>query len=284
MASKQKTGVVDVGGGMRGVYAAGVFDRCIDDDVSFDVALGVSAGSANVASFLSGQLGRNFAFYIEYSSRKEYMGLSNFITKDTYIDLDYIYSTLTDEGGENPFDFDAFMANPTDWRVVACDAQTGQVKYFDRDDVARNNYGILKASSAIPVVCHPYKVAGREYFDGALGDVVPIQKAYQMGCTKVVLILTRLRDSIRSGDADRMLARLLARKYPLAAQRLRARAQEYNFEVSLAKRLEEDGCLLIVAPEDTFGVNTLSHEREAMMKFYAEGYRDGGRIKAFLTT
>lgn len=26
-----KTGVIDVGGGLRGVYAAGVFDRCLED-------------------------------------------------------------------------------------------------------------------------------------------------------------------------------------------------------------------------------------------------------------
>lgn len=25
-----KTGVIDAGGGLRGIYAAGVFDRCMD--------------------------------------------------------------------------------------------------------------------------------------------------------------------------------------------------------------------------------------------------------------
>ena len=28
-----KTGVVDVGGGLRGVYTAGVFDYCLDQDM-----------------------------------------------------------------------------------------------------------------------------------------------------------------------------------------------------------------------------------------------------------
>lgn len=32
-----KTGVVDVGGGLRGVYAAGVFDPCPDAGIRFDV-------------------------------------------------------------------------------------------------------------------------------------------------------------------------------------------------------------------------------------------------------
>ena len=47
-----KTGVVDVGGGLRGVYTAGVFDYCLDQDIRF-VGVGVSAGSANVASYIA---------------------------------------------------------------------------------------------------------------------------------------------------------------------------------------------------------------------------------------
>lgn len=50
-----KTGIVDVGGGLRGVYAAGVFDHCLEKGISFDLCIGVSAGSANVTSYMAGQ-------------------------------------------------------------------------------------------------------------------------------------------------------------------------------------------------------------------------------------
>lgn len=66
-----KTGVVDVGGGLRGVYAAGVFDYCLDQDIRFDLGIGVFAGSANVASYIAGQKKRNDSFYTEYPFRKE---------------------------------------------------------------------------------------------------------------------------------------------------------------------------------------------------------------------
>ena len=71
-----RTAVVDVGGGLRGVYATGVLDRCLEEGVRFDAGVGVSAGSANIASYLVGQKGRNYQFYAEYSSRKEYMGVA----------------------------------------------------------------------------------------------------------------------------------------------------------------------------------------------------------------
>lgn len=55
-----KTGVIDVGGGLRGIYAVGIFDYCMDPQIHFDLGIGISAGSANLASFAAGQRGRNY--------------------------------------------------------------------------------------------------------------------------------------------------------------------------------------------------------------------------------
>ncbi|WP_242833217.1 patatin-like phospholipase family protein [Clostridium saudiense] len=85
-------GVIDVGGGLRGIYGAGVFDFCLDNNINFDYGIGVSAGSANIASFLGKQKGRNLKFYSEYIFRKEYMSFHNLFRNGSYIDLDYVYS------------------------------------------------------------------------------------------------------------------------------------------------------------------------------------------------
>lgn len=74
-----KTCIIDCGGGLRGIYGAGVFDYCLDNNISFDVVIGISAGSANIASFTSGQRGRNYNFYHDYPFRKEYMSIENVI-------------------------------------------------------------------------------------------------------------------------------------------------------------------------------------------------------------
>ncbi|MGN0974396.1 MAG: patatin-like phospholipase family protein, partial [Gemmiger sp.] len=79
---RMKTGIVDVGGGLRGVYAAGVFDYCLDAGIHFDVGIGVSAGSANVISYIAGQKRRNYSFYTDYPFRKEYMSLRNLALKN----------------------------------------------------------------------------------------------------------------------------------------------------------------------------------------------------------
>ena len=44
--AKNKTGLVLEGGGMRGIYTAGVLDVFLDEGLEFDGVIGVSAGAA----------------------------------------------------------------------------------------------------------------------------------------------------------------------------------------------------------------------------------------------
>ena len=201
-----KTGVIDVGGGLRGIYAVGIFDYCMDHNIHFDLGIGISAGSANLASFAAGQRGRNYQFYMEYAFRKRYMSVGNFILKRSFIDMDYVYGTLSCSDGENPLDYCALRDNPMEFYVIAADARTGQAKYFDKTDISQDDYSIFKASCAIPFVCKPYEVKNVPYYDGALGDPVPVEKAFQLGCDQVVVILTKPEGELRTADKDEKLA------------------------------------------------------------------------------
>ena len=211
-------GVVDVGGGLRGVYGAGVFDTCLDEGIAFDYLIGVSAGSANVASFLAGQKGRNLKFYADYSFRKAYMSFRNLLRRGSYLDLDYIYGdALTNAGGEYPLDYQAMAARPETAKIVATDVATGQPVYFDFHDMAQDDYGAIKASCCVPVVNRPYRWRGKAYYDGGLSDPIPFQQAFQAGCDRVVVILTRPKDYYRDPKKDQRMAKLLP-KYPNAAR------------------------------------------------------------------
>lgn len=277
-----KTGIIDVGGGLRGIYAAGVFDYCMDEEIRFDCCIGVSAGSANAISYLAGQKRRNYVFYTDYVFRRKYMGFWNFLTKKSYIDMEYVYGTLSNSDGENPLNYQAMKENAAELLVVACNAKTGEAVYFDKTHIRQDDYGVLKASSSIPFVCRPYEIDGTLYFDGALADPVPVKKAFQCGCEKVVVILSKPKDVIRSPRKDNIIADRIQKKYPLAADKLRKRAEHYNQAVRLLKEYEAQGRALIVAPDDTCGVDTLTKNREALKRLYDKGYRDAGSISEFL--
>ena len=174
-------GIIDVGGGLRDIYGAGVFDRLLDDGVHLDYCIGVSAGSANVASYMAGQRGRNHRFYIDYSKRKEYMSVSNFIRKGSYIDLEYIYGTLSNSDGEDPLDYEAIASNNGQMVVVATNVKTGNIEYFDKSHISQDNYRVLMASSAIPGACRPKMVGERLCADGGVGEPIPIERAFSDG-------------------------------------------------------------------------------------------------------
>lgn len=277
-----KLGIVDVGGGLRGVYATGIFDSCLTEEVRFDVCVGVSAGSANIASYAAGQRKRNYLFYTEYPFRKEYMSFRNYRRKRSYLDLDYVYGTLSNSGGENPLDYWAIQKSPAELVMVACDARTGKARYFDKADLKPDDYSVLKASSAIPFICRPCEVAGIPYYDGALGDPVPVEKAFEAGCERVVVILSKPRDTVRTPEKDPLFARLIQRSYPLAAESLRRRAERYNEGVRLALEYERQGRVLVLAPDDTCGVATLTKDRDALRALYQKGQRDARAILDFI--
>lgn len=276
------TGVVDVGGGLRGIYGAGVFDYCLDQEIQFADCIGVSAGSANIASYLAGQKGRNYRFYMEYTFRRQYMSLRNLLRTGSYIDLDYVYGSLSNRNGENPLDYEAFQRSGSIMKVVALNALTGETMYFDKKDMAQDNYHILKASSSLPIVCRPYFVGGIPYYDGGLADPVPVKKAFEDGCDKVVVILTKPKNVIRVQKKDARAARLLRRRYPKAADSLLLRYKKYNDGVALAKKYEKQGKVLIIAPDDCCGMSTLTKSKACMDKMYRKGYRDAHALQAFL--
>lgn len=277
-----KLGVVDVGGGLRGAYASAVLDFCQDEGIRFDCCVGVSAGSANLSSYLSGQRGRNIPFYLDYPQRKEYMSFGNFVRTGSYLDLEYLYGTLSNSDGENPLDYEALCANPAEFYVVAQRADTGEAVYFTKDDMAQDDYRILMASSCLPGVDKPYFIDGVPYFDGALADPVPVKKAFELGCDRVLLILTKPADVPREVGKDRYSAKMIRKKYPKSADNLMKRAERYNAGVDYAKSRVDDGSVLIVAPSDTGGVSTLSKDAELLKRFYDRGYEDAHAVTTWL--
>ena len=269
-----KYGVIDVGGGLRGIYGAGVLDRCLEEDLRFDLCIGVSAGSANMASYLAGQHGRNKPFYDEYSFRREYMSVHNLIRKHSYLDLSYVYGTLSNAGGENPLDYAALARSPAELCVVAANAQNGEAQYFTKADLHPDDYRVLMASCCIPVIDQPCVIDGVPYFDGGLADPVPLEWAFAHGCDRVALILTKPIGLVSSDARDKHLAHLLQSHYPAAAEGLRRRAWRYNTAVQRARELERQGLVCIIAPDNTEGMSTLTKNRAGLEKMYAKGKQD----------
>ena len=275
-------GIIDVGGGLRDIYGAGVFDRLLDDGVKLDYCLGVSAGSANVVSYLAKQRGRNHRFYIDYSKRKEYMSPSNLYKIGAFLNLKYIYGTLSASDGEDPLDYETLKNNESELCVVATNAKTGRIEYFGKDDMAQDNYRILMASSAIPIIARMQTIGDAQCSDGGVGEPIPISKAFFDGCDKVVLVLTMPDGPMQRKRRDLLAAVLLRFIRPNLSKLLLERHNIYNRQLALAHTLQEEGKCLIVSPDDVIGIKTLTNDTERLEQLYQKGYTDAAKIKAFV--
>ncbi len=267
---------------MRGIYGAGVLDWCMDNGIRFDYAIGVSAGAANISSYVAGQRGRNYHFYAEYAFRRQYMGVWQKIRTGSFVNLDYIYSTLSNTGGENPLDYEALMDSPTQMCVVAADAFTGEPVYFYKEKYKKDSYGFISASCCVPWANKPYVYEGNLYYDGGIADPIPVTKAFEDGCDKLVVILTRPRDYYRSDKKDKRFARRISRRYPKAAEALAERAVTYNAKLDLIKYYEKEGKVLIIAPDSIEGMNTLTRDKEVQNNLYLKGMADASVIGDFI--
>ncbi len=277
-----KIGVVDVGGGLRGSFGAGVLDYCMEQGIRFDFGIGVSAGAANISSYMANQKGRNFVFYTEYFQREQYMGVKNLMHTGSYIGLDYIYSSLSDHEGDYPLDWKTIRNDPRDMMIVATDANTGLPHYFQKYDMRQDSYDPIKASCCVPVINRPYKVDGIPYFDGGLSDPVPYEKAFEAGCDKVVVILTRPEDYRRIPKNDKIIADLLHPHYPNASFAMRNRSVVYNQQVDACEYLQVQGKVCIVAPDSIGNMKTLTKDKDSIEALYYKGYEEAKSILNFV--
>ena len=266
------TGILDVGGGMRGIFGAGVTDCLLDEKVYLPYCIGVSAGSANLISYIAKQRGRNYRFYTRYAMRPEYMSLQNFLKKRSYFDLDYVYGTLSVTGGEDPVDYDAFFNAGQTLITVATRADNGKPQYFTNADFHTDDLSPLKGSCAIPGVCKPYKVGDSLYFDGGVADPVPVEKALADGCDRLLVVLTKPLDFVKKPEHFRAAYTRALRAYPNIVKELKMRADVYNRGVEKARALASEGRAVILALAGFYYVTAFTKNEKKLERLYREGY------------
>lgn len=67
MLHQNRQALVVEGGGMRGAFTSGVLDAFLQQQFNpFDLCVGVSSGSTNVANYLAAQQGRTLQIYLDH--------------------------------------------------------------------------------------------------------------------------------------------------------------------------------------------------------------------------
>ena len=269
-----KTGIVLEGGALRTIFSSGVCDGLLEADLLPDYVIGVSAGIAYGVSYVSRQKGRNLQIVTKYANDKRYMGLRNLLIPSNrcYFGLRFTYETIPNE--LIPFDYDTFAAYPGEVEAVVTNLKSGQAEYLP---VPRRDEGflLLQATCAMPLLFPIFWLDGIPCLDGGSSDGIPYRRAFEMGCDRVVVVLTRERSYRRQPEKLQPLIDLRYHRYPNFCQTMRTRAERYNACREELFRLEKEGKVLLIAPESTQGFSRVERDLDKIRALWKDGYDQG---------
>ena len=282
-----KTGLVLEGGALRTIFSSGVCDAFLDLGLPMpDYTIGVSAGLAYGVSYLSRQSRRNLKLVTTYANDPRYMSLRNLANPKnrSYFGLKFTYETIPQR--LLPFDYDTFDAYPGTVEAVVTNLKTGQAEYLPLPRRDCPNL-LLQATCAIPLLFPAIEVNGQSYYDGGCSDPIPWKRAFEAGCDRVVVILTREREYRKDPRRIQRALETTFRKYPDFLEMMRTRAERYNACRDELFALEQEGRVLVIAPEDTLGCSRTEKDLEILRALWQNGYFAGRRssetVRSFWT-
>lgn len=268
-----KVGLILEGGGMRGIYTAGVLDFFIEKNIEVDLVVGVSAGGCHGASYLSKQHKRAFHTNVDYLHDKNYLSFSNLIKTGSMFGMDMMFNKIPNE--LYPYDHEAFKNSKSEFVVVATNCITGRAEYFTLTDMQKEIL-YLQASCSIPMFSNIVDVDEYKLVDGGVSDSIPIEYAIKRGCNKNIVVLTR--DKTYSKNKVNSLATSFVKRkykqYPNLVRAIENRHINYNKSLDLVKKLEESNDALVIRPKSVVKVSQVEKNYDKLYNLYMDGYND----------
>ena len=267
-----KTGLVLEGGGLRGVFTAGVLDAFLDGNFHADYVIGVSAGAANGVSYVSGQRERGLRTNTDYLHDPRYMGLRSLLLHRSLFGMDFIFHEIPQH--LDPFDYQAFQENLCEFWTGAIDIRTGETVYFGKEEIG-DDLEALRATTSLPLLSQPVAYRGRLLLDGGTADPIPVRRALADGCDRVVVVLTRERGYRKPAQSFRAVYRSAFRRYPAMIRALDTRHRIYNDTLDFLAVLECGGTAAVIAPATPPQVRRIERDRDKLLALYQEGLEAG---------
>lgn len=272
---------------MRGMFTAGVLDSWMDEQISFDGIVGVSAGALFGINAPAGQKGRAIRYNLKYIRDKRYMGLRSLLTTGNLINAGFAFYEVSSK--LDIFDEAAFQRSGVDFYAAVTDLHTGAPEYIRITEPFRQ-MEVLRATSAMPYVSRPVELDGRFYLDGGVSDSIPVHFCKSLGYDKTVLVLTRPLEYRKERPAAwlQRFNRLYYHRYPAFVESLNRRWEVYNRQVEEIIGMEQRGELFVVRPNGPLPIRRVEKDPAKLQAVYDLGAEAGraslSGLKEYLLT
>lgn len=279
-----KLGMVLEGGGMRGMYTAGILDVLMENEIVVDGIVGVSAGTVFGCNYKSKQIGRTIRYNKKYCKDPRYGSMKSLLKTGDIFDKDFCYNRLPKE--LDPFDYKTFTENPMEFYATCTDANTGKAFYkrcYNGDDKEMEWF---RASASMPLVSKVVEIDGGAYLDGGIADSIPIRWMQEKGFEKNIVILTRPEGYRKSKNRLLWLMRIALHKYPNMIKAMKNRHINYNESLDEVFRLRKEGKVLLFCPDAGMDVSRTESDPDKLEEAYRMGKKHAfarlEEIRAFM--
>lgn len=280
-----KKGLVLEGGGLRSLFSAGVIDVMMENKITFDGMIGVSAGATFGSNYKSGQIGRALRYNIALKDDPRYISWRSFFKTGDLVGAEFSYHVMPTE--LDIFDYEAFRQNPMEFHIVCTDAETGEPVYKQLDIMDYEGLEWVRASASMPIVSKPVPLKGRKLLDGGIADSIPLKHFQELGYERNIVVLTQPKGFFKKRTKLMPLFHLTMRKYPAIIKAMGRRHLMYNEQLRYLAEEEKKGNILLIYPEDALPIGRTELNEEKMRKVYQMGRKAAEeqllKIKDFLS-
>ena len=110
--------------------------------------------------------------------------------------------------------------------------------------------------------------------DGSLADSLPVQRALDSGCDKILIVLTKaeIHEATDYKKLKLLVNLFYKRKYPKLAEVILNRKEQYEQQMQQIEQLEREGRAMIIRPEKTT-VGHFENNRKKLENCYNDAYK-----------
>ena len=235
-----QAGLVLEGGGMKGVYTAGVLDFFTEKGIDFSHIYGVSAGACHMCSYLSRQKGRALSVSVDYLDTRRYCSLESLVTSGDLFNVDFCYHLIPEY--LYPYDYETFEKYPGKAYSVVTNIETGQP----------------------------------EYLRGGISDAIPLEQSILDGNRQNIVVMTKEVGFVRKPASASQLGLIKLRylKYPKVYELMADRHIRYNECLDYIDRQEKNGQAFVIRPHKKSDVGRIEKDKDKLIALYEEGYQE----------
>ena len=270
-----EAGLVVEGGGMRGVYTAGVLDYFMEKNLYFDDCYGVSAGACHISSYVSKQIGRSIKVTLDYINDKRYCSINSLIKTGDMFGVEMLYDLIPNK--LELYDYDTFNKFKGNFYSVVTNCKTGKAEYIKIKDMKKDIIAV-RASSSLPLLSRIVEINGNEYLDGGITDSIPIKKSIKDGHKKNVVILTRDKTYRKSKPKFLSLLKFKYKKYPNLVKAIENRYKIYNETLDFLEEEKAKNKVFIIQPKLPVKISRIEKDKDKLKELYDQGYEDAKEL------